>query len=116
MRKTVEAHLAGHKFRVTWLDPATAVAEIGSRRMNAIFQDGARYMKVGIRLRTLEQGQTSFRLMSISGFGVGNAITRWRNKRELRSLAAELEAEFKSLRVLRSMTDAWDEGEWPKNP
>ena len=109
VRTVVEKALLARKFRVTWLNGATADAERGSKLANAIAGDFATYMKVGIRLHEANAGETALRLEKLSTGRIGGGFGGTRTKRNFQSLCKQLGQTFRDQGVLISTQDAWDD-------
>src|ERR1700722_18896417 len=102
-RATAEQALVSHKFRLSWNDEWTAVAERGSKTANLIAGALAQYFKVGVRLMSAEPGATTVRIERLTSGWRGGAIGATRTKNNFNSLRSELEATFSAAGVLRGV-------------
>jgi hypothetical protein len=104
-RATAEQALASRKFRVTWSDEWSAVAERGSKTANLLVGALAQYFKVGVRLMAAEPGETTVRIERLTTGWRGGAIGASRTKSNFTSLRTELEATFSAAGVLRGVSE-----------
>ena len=104
-RTTVERALAQRKFRMTWLDDWTGIAERGSKVAYALLGAFAQYFKVGVRLMAAGPGETTVRIERQSSGLMGGAIGAARTSRNMQSLRTDLEAAFSSDGILRSVAE-----------
>jgi hypothetical protein len=104
-RSTVEAALVARKFRVTWQDDWTAIAERGSKVANVLAGAVAQYFKVGVRLMSARSDETTVRIERLSSGWMGGAIGASRTKKNLAALRTELEATFSGAGVLRAVSE-----------
>jgi hypothetical protein len=103
-RATAEQALVANGFRVTWHDGWTATAERGSKVGNALAGAFAQYFKVGVRLMSIQTGETTVRIQrQTSGF-LGGWIGMIRVRRNMKVLCAQLQATFQAAGVLRGVS------------
>src|SRR3954449_8965351 len=99
-RITVQQALEGRKFRLTWADDWTAVAERGNKVANAFAGAAAQYFKVGVAIRSADTGHSILRVERQSSGWAGGAIGASRTTKNLDQLKGELETTFGSAGVL----------------
>ena len=97
---TVEQALVGRKFRLTWHDDWTATAERGNKVANALAGAAAQYFKVGVAIRSADDGNSILRVERQSTGWMGGAIGASRTTKNLEQLRSELEASFGAAGVL----------------
>ena len=99
-RATAERALNDRKFKVSWTDDWSGVAERGNKVANVIAGALAQYFKVGLRLMSDGPEQTIVRVERLSSGWAGGAIGASRTTRNFSSLRSELEATFAGAGVL----------------
>jgi hypothetical protein len=99
-RATLQEALEARKFRVTWADDWTGVAERGSKIANVFLGALAQYFKVGVSVRSGEDGRSIGRLDRLSSGWMGGAIGAARTRKNLERLRDDLQATFQSAGVL----------------
>jgi hypothetical protein len=99
-RATLQEALEARKFRVTWSDDWTGVAERGSKIANVFLGALAQYFKVGVSVRSGEDGRSIGRLDRLSSGWMGGAIGAARTRKNLERLRDDLQATFQSAGVL----------------
>jgi hypothetical protein len=99
-RATLQEALEARKFRVTWTDDWTGVAERGSKVANVLLGALAQYFKVGVSIRSGDNGQSVGRLDRLSSGWMGGAIGAARTRKNLENLRNELQSTFQSAGVL----------------
>ncbi len=104
-RATVEQALAGRRFRMSWHDDWTGMAERGSKVAYMLVGALAQYFKVGVRLMAVAPGETIVRIERQSSGLMGGAIGSARTTKNMASLRSELEATFVAAGVLRSVNE-----------
>jgi len=97
---TVQEALVARKFRVTWHDDWTATAERGNKVANAVAGAAAQYFKVGIAIRSADDGNSILRVERQSSGWMGGAIGAARTTKNLETLRSELEVSFAGAGVL----------------
>jgi hypothetical protein len=97
---TVEQALVARKFRVSWHDDWTASAERGNKVANALAGAAAQYFKVGVAIRSADDGNSILRVERQSTGWMGGAIGASRTTKNLEQLRSELEASFAAAGVL----------------
>jgi hypothetical protein len=101
-KATVVQALEARKFRLTWSDDWTGIAERGSRVANVLAGAVAQYFKVGIQIRSAAADQTVVALDQLSSGWAGGAIGASRTKKNLRTLGEDLSRTFQDAGVLVS--------------
>ena len=104
-RVTVEQALAGRRFRMTWHDDWTGIAERGSKVAYMLVGALAQYFKVGVRLMAAGPDEITVRIERQSSGLMGGAIGATRTTKNMTSLRSELEATFGAAGVLRSVNE-----------
>ena len=99
-RATAERALADRKFKITWTDDWSGVAERGNKVANLIVGALAQYFKVGLSLMSTGPTQTIVRVERLSSGWAGGAIGASRTTRNFSNLKSELEATFAQAGVL----------------
>src|SRR4051812_33941259 len=93
-RATVQQALEARKFRVQWADDWTAVAERGNKVANAFAGAAAQYFKVGVAIRSADDGNSVLRVERQSSGWTGGAIGASRTTKNMEQLRQELESTF----------------------
>ena len=104
-RATVERALGERKFRITWQDDWSGVAERGSKVANFMVGTFAQYFKVGVQLTSAGPGETTVRIERQSSGMMGGAIGASRVRTNMASLHDELDATFRAAGVLQSVSE-----------
>ena len=99
-RATLQEALEARKFRVAWTDDWTGYAERGNKVANALLGAFAQYFKVGVSVRSLENGQSCARIDRLSSGWMGGAIGAARTRKNFEGLREELQMTFHSAGVL----------------
>lgn len=99
-RATVVQELEGLGFRLSWSDEWTAVAERGSQVANAIVGALAQYFRVGVRIMSVDQGQSILRLDRLTSGWLGGAVGASRTKKQMARLRDDLWKAFYEAGVL----------------
>ncbi len=102
-KATVVQALETRKFKFTWSDEWTAVAERGSKVKNIFLGALAQYFKVGVAVMTAPEGHGVIRLEKSSSGWMGGAVGASRTTKNFDGLKAELEQTFAHASVLRSV-------------
>ena len=102
-KATVVQALETRKFRFTWADEWSGVAERGSKIKNILLGAMAQYFKVGVAVMTAPEGHGVIRLEKSSTGWMGGALGASRTKKNFEGLKAELEQTFGQAGVLRSV-------------
>jgi len=100
VRSTVQEALEGRKFRLKWHDDWTATAERGNKVANAVVGTAAQYFKVGVAIRSGDDGNSVLRVERQSSGFMGGAIGAARTTKNLDRLRDELDATFQTAGVL----------------
>ena len=100
VRSTVQEALETRKFRLTWHDDWTATAERGSKVANAIAGAAAQYFKIGVAIRSADDGNSVLRVERQSSGLMGGAIGAARTTKNLDKLRTELDSTFQTAGVL----------------
>ena len=103
-KATVQQALGGRKFRLTWHDDWTATAERGNKVANALAGAAAQYFKVGVAIRSADNGNSVLRVERQSTGWMGGAIGASRTTSNLEKLRAELDTAFRDAGVLLGST------------
>ena len=104
-RATVERALGDRKFRITWQDDWSGVAERGSKFANFMVGAFAQYFKVGVQLMSAGPGETTVRIERQSSGMMGGAIGASRVRNNMASLHDELDATFRAAGVLQRVSE-----------
>jgi hypothetical protein len=104
VRATIQQALETRKFRVTWQDDWSAMAERGNKVANVVAGAAAQYFKVGVVIRSGAEGTTLLRVERQSSGWMGGAIGAARTTKNLQTLQGELEATFATAGVLLGTT------------
>ena len=111
-RAAAEDALLEQQFRLNWTDDWTATAERGSKGANYLLGGMVKYLKIGVRVMSTQDGQTVVHIESESSGDhggpsgwVGNAIGDKQMDAELATLRGELELAFTNAGVLRNIVD-----------
>jgi hypothetical protein len=104
-KATVQQALETRKFKITWSDDWTGLAERGSKTANAFLGAAAQYFKVGVAVRSGHDGNAIVRLDRLSTGWMGGAIGASRTTKNMNTLRDELGATFQSAGVLVSAND-----------
>jgi hypothetical protein len=99
-KATVVQALEARKFRLTWDDDWTGIAERGSKVANILAGAAAQYFKVGVQVRAAGEEQTVVVLDQLSSGWAGGAIGASRTKKNLRTLGEDLSRTFQDAGVL----------------
>ncbi|HUE57971.1 MAG TPA: hypothetical protein VMO88_00175 [Acidimicrobiales bacterium] len=99
-RATAERALADRKFKITWTDDWSGLAERGNKVANLIVGALAQYFKVGLSLMSAGPTETIVRVERLSSGWAGGAIGASRTTRNFSNLKSELEATFAQAGVL----------------
>jgi hypothetical protein len=99
-RATVQQALENRKFRLTWADEWTATAEKGNKVANAVAGAAAQYFKVGVSIRSGNDGNSIMRVERQSSGWMGGAIGAARTTKNLERLRDELTQTFNEVNVL----------------
>jgi hypothetical protein len=99
-RVTVQQALEGRKFRITWHDDWTATAERGNKVANVVAGAAAQYFKIGVAIRSADDGNSILRVERQSSGWMGGAIGASRTTKNLEQLRGELDAAFTAAGVL----------------
>ena len=91
-RVAVQQALEARKFRLTWSDDWTAVAERGNKVANAFAGAAAQYFKIGVALRSADTGHSILRVERQSSGWAGGAIGAARTTKTLEQLTGEVES------------------------
>jgi hypothetical protein len=105
-RATAEQALSSRKFRITWNDEWSAVAERGSKVANLLVGALAQYFKVGVHLMEAGPGETTVRIERLNSGWRGGVIGASRTTSNFNSLRSELESTFNAAGVLREVSEA----------
>ena len=103
-RAAVQQALEARKFRLTWHDDWTATAERGTKVANAVAGAAAQYFKVGVAIRSADDGNSIMRVDRQSSGWMGGAIGASRTSKNLDRLKDELSATFTAAGVLLGTT------------
>jgi hypothetical protein len=103
-RVTAEQALMANGFKVTWHDDWTATAERGSKVGNALAGAFAQYFQVGVRLMSVQTGETTVRLERQSSGMMGGLVGMSRVRSNMTALTAQLQATFQAAGVLRGVS------------
>ena len=104
-RATAERALTERKFKITWTDDWSGVAERGNKVANAIVGALAQYFKVGLRLMSEGPAETVVRIERLSSGWAGGVIGASRTNRNFANLKSELEATFGAAGVLVDVSE-----------
>jgi hypothetical protein len=104
-KATAEAALVERRFKVSWNDQWTGVAERGNRVANVLAGAIAQYFKVGVAIMSANQGQTIVRIERQNSGWAGGVIGASRTNRNMASLRSELEATFTAAGVLQGVAE-----------
>ena len=99
-RVTVQQALEGRKFRITWHDDWTATAERGNKVANVVAGAAAQYFKIGVAIRSADDGNSILRVERQSSGWMGGAIGASRTTKNFEQLRGELDAAFTAAGVL----------------
>ena len=97
--------LESRKFRLTWTDDWTGVAERGNKIANALFGAFAQYFKIDLSVRSAENGSSIVRVDKTSKGAMGGAVGVVRTNKNMASLREELEATFSAAGVLNGVAE-----------
>jgi hypothetical protein len=100
VRATVQQALDTRRFRLAWLDEWTATAERGNKLVNVLAGAAAQYFKVGLAIRSGNDGNSILRVDRQSSGWTGGAIGASRTTKSLERLRDELTATFHEAGVL----------------
>ncbi len=104
-KATAEQALVDRRFKVSWTDDWSAIAERGSKVANALAGAMAQYMKVMVSLHAgSEPGHTVIRLQKGSSGAMGGAIGVSRTTKNLSALRDQLAETFRAAGVLVGVT------------
>ena len=100
VRATAQSALESRQFRLEWHDDWTATAERGSKVGNAIGGAFAQYFKVGVAIRSADEGHSVLRVEKQSSGAMGGLWGMSKTNKNLTALSEELEATFGAAGVL----------------
>ncbi len=111
-RAAVEDALLEQQFHLTWQDDWTATAERGSKVENYLLGGMVKYLKIGVRIMSAQDGQSVVQLEAESsgphagsGYLVGQAIGNRQMADEMATLRSDLESVFTNAGVLRNIAE-----------
>lgn len=104
-KATVIQALESRKFRLTWTDDWTGVAERGNNVANALFGAFAQYFKIDLSVRSAQDGTSIVRVDKTSKGMMGGAAGVVRTNKNMASLREELEATFSAAGVLHGVAE-----------
>lgn len=97
--------LESRKFRLSWEDQWTAIAERGNKTVNALAGAFAQYFKVGLKLMSGNPGEVVLRFEQQSTGAMGGVIGMRRSTKNMGSLKDELATAFQEQGVLVSVNE-----------
>jgi hypothetical protein len=104
-RATAEQALVSRGFKLIWHDDWTATAERGSWIANVIAGGFAQYFKMGVRLMSMQPGETLVRIERQTTGWRGGLVGKVRTNDNMTKLCMELEASFASAGVLLNVSE-----------